>query len=84
MAEIVPGYVHLTVKLTHVGTRTDRVLVLQVIRIIIVPQVNITQFICNSQKMFYVLAVYVTILRGFCEFCSCISFLFLPMFNDTL
>lgn len=64
MAEIVPGYVHLTVKLTHVGTRTDCVLVLQVIRISIVPQVNITQFICNSQKMFYVLAVYVTILRG--------------------
>lgn len=50
LEQIVHGNVHPTVNLTHVYTQTDRVLlVLQVIRVIIVPQVILSQFICISQ-----------------------------------
>lgn len=52
MVETVHEYVPLTVNLTLVDTQTDRVLVLQVTRIIIVPQVNISQLIFISQNRF--------------------------------
>lgn len=52
MVETVHEYVPLTVNLIHADTRTEDVLVLQVTRIIIVPQVNISQLICISQNRF--------------------------------
>lgn len=59
MAQTVPGSVHPTVS-TRADTRTDRVLVLQVIRVIIVPQVIISQlfafhkFVLCSRNMLIV------------------------------
>lgn len=57
MVDTVHEYVHLTVNLTPVDTQTDRVLVLQVTWIIIVPQVNISQLICISQNRLWRLTV---------------------------
>lgn len=45
MAQTVPAFVHRTVNMTHVDTRTDRVRVPQGGEVIIVPQVILAEYL---------------------------------------